>query len=164
MSVSREKFERRFPKPIGVGFNQELQRYEASVYSEPSVSKYNAIWNGWQASRAQDGGEPVADFEIECDCGDFYRADSFGAGFIAGVGMCENCLTTHTSVHPPSAVVPEWIKCSERITENRCLAYTPNDDPGIMFRIVPARLLKQSSDVTHWMPLPQPPKKQEQES
>lgn len=30
--------------------------------------------------------EPVA-----CDCGDIYSADSFGAGFIAGTGRCQNC-------------------------------------------------------------------------
>jgi len=55
----------------------------------------------------QDDGEPVTDFEIECDCGDIYRADSFGGGFIAGAGMCENCLTTHNSDHLASTVVPE---------------------------------------------------------
>jgi hypothetical protein len=62
-----------------------------------------------------------------------------------------------------SAVVPEWIKCSERLTENRCLAYTPNEDAAIMLRIVPVRMLRHLSDVTHWMPLPAPPQ-QEQES
>lgn len=59
MSTNRETFERNFPKPTGVSFNEGIQKYEAGVYSEPSVGKYNAIWKGWQAAHAQDGGEPV---------------------------------------------------------------------------------------------------------
>jgi hypothetical protein len=58
-----------------------------------------------------------------------------------------------------SAVVPEWIKCSERLTTERCLAYTPNnEDAVITLRIVPTRMLSHLSDVTHWMLLPEPPK------
>jgi hypothetical protein len=63
------------------------------------------------------------------------------------------------NVQQPIAVVPEWIKCSERLTNERCLAYTPNnEDAVITLRIVPTRMLSHLSDVTHWMHLPEPPK------
>lgn len=40
--------------------------------------------------KAQAEQHPVAD-PIACHCGDLYQADSYGAGFIHGSGMCENC-------------------------------------------------------------------------
>ena len=43
------------------------------------------------ASRHALKGESDPVLEVECECGDFYRANSFGAGFIVGTGMCENC-------------------------------------------------------------------------
>ena len=45
----------------------------------------------WQASHQAIEGERDPVMEVGCDCGDFYRANSFGAGFIAGTGVCENC-------------------------------------------------------------------------
>jgi hypothetical protein len=140
----------------------------------------------WQAARAQDGGEPVTDFEIECDCGDLYRADSFGGGFIAGAGMCENCLTTHNSDHLASAVVPDWTKCSiEMPNKEMCVdlwasrigGHGNGDQERIenCFRdhwlavwwkwdsTCTRRILLDGVDVTHWMLRPAPPE-QEQES
>jgi len=51
------------------------------------------------ASRQALEGERDPVMEVECECGDFYRANSFGAGFIAGTGMCENCAAI-TCTHP----------------------------------------------------------------
>ena len=33
----------------------------------------------------------LTDDEIKCACGDLFPADSFGAGFIAATGCCQNC-------------------------------------------------------------------------
>jgi len=53
----------------------------------------------------------------------------------------------------------EWISVEDILPQERCLAYTPNDqDIGIQWRIIPARLFEMvASDATHWMPLPSPP-------
>lgn len=37
--------------------------------------------------------ECVVDDMVKCSCGDCYQPDSFGAGFIAATGHCENCDT-----------------------------------------------------------------------
>ena len=60
-----------------------------------------------------------------------------------------------------AASVSEWIKCSERLPAERCLAFTPSDHPEIRYRIVPERILKALSEATHWMPLPKPPKQEQ---
>jgi hypothetical protein len=128
-----------------------------------------------QAARAQDGGEPVTDFEIECDCGDLYRADSFGGGFIAGAGMCENCLTTHNSDHMASAVVPEWTNVNEKLpidvgqvlmvfgeplfgTSNPTIETGYYDKESEAWRFWTFDKEVNGFGVTHWMLLPEPPK------
>jgi len=58
------------------------------------------------------------------------------------------------------AKADDWIKCSERLPVERCLAFTPTDHEEIRYRIVPDRILKALSDTTHWMPLPEPPKQE----
>ena len=55
----------------------------------------------------------------------------------------------------------EWIKCSDRMPDVRCLAFTPSDHEEVRYRIVPERILKALSEATHWMPLPEPPKQEE---
>ena len=54
----------------------------------------------------------------------------------------------------------QWVSVSDRLPEERCFAYTPNDqDLGIQWRIIPEGLFKQvASDATDWKPLPSPPK------
>ena len=55
----------------------------------------------------------------------------------------------------------EWIKCSDRMPDVRCLAFTPSDHEEVRYRIVPERILKALSEATHWMPLPEPPKQEQ---
>ena len=50
-----------------------------------------------------------------------------------------------------------WISVEDRLPEYRALMYTP-DDEAIRYRIVPKGLARSTSDATHWMPLPDPPK------
>lgn len=40
----------------------------------------------------------VAQESVACACGDFYPASSFGAGFIAATGHCENCEAAANAV------------------------------------------------------------------
>ena len=47
-----------------------------------SADRYVCECEGWEPPKQ----EPVA-----CACGDVYPADSFGAGFIAATGHCQNC-------------------------------------------------------------------------
>ncbi len=47
---------------------------------------------------------------VRCMCGDEYPHDSYGAGFIAGSGMCENCDAAIPAKEPPAAGVPEGWK------------------------------------------------------
>ena len=55
-----------------------------------------------------------------------------------------------------------WISVDERLPDDRCIAYTPNNDMTIKYRFIPAGMFKQiASDATHWRPLPQPPKESE---
>lgn len=42
---------------------------------------------------------------VRCMCGDEYPHDSYGAGFIAGSGMCENCDAAIPAKEPPAAGV-----------------------------------------------------------
>lgn len=44
------------------------------------------------------------DLPVACDCGDVYPADSFGAGFIAATGRCQNC-----DVAAPVSAKREWV-------------------------------------------------------
>jgi hypothetical protein len=52
-----------------------------------------------------------------------------------------------------------WISVEDRLPDaaTRVLAYTPSGDKGTAWRIVPEGLLRTTSDVTHWMPLPDAP-------
>ena len=59
--------------------------------------------------------EPVAcherqwvDLPVACDCGDVYPADSFGAGFIAATGRCQNC-----DVAASVSAKREWVDLTE---------------------------------------------------
>ena len=71
-------------------------------------------------------------------------------------------LYTHTDSGGNQAVsVPEWIKCSDRMPAERCLMFTDNDGLGVMYRIIPAGLVNSASEGTHWMPLPKPPKQEQ---
>jgi len=52
----------------------------------------------------------------------------------------------------------QWIPVSERLPKTKCLAYTPEQDETMQYRIIPAGFLSQAAtDATHWMPLPPPP-------
>lgn len=57
----------------------------------------------------------------------------------------------------------EWIKCSERLPDSkeRCLVFTKSHDVGIsrmMGRNLRGEWTCCGYEVTHWMPLPEPPK------
>jgi hypothetical protein len=49
VDMSREAFERAFPIPKGANYVIGLNRYGAGVYTEPSMTRYNSKWEGWQA-------------------------------------------------------------------------------------------------------------------
>lgn len=53
------------------------------------------------------GAVPAELTNVRCMCGDEYPHDSYGAGFIAGSGMCENCDAAIPAKEPPAAGVPE---------------------------------------------------------
>ena len=53
-----------------------------------------------------------------------------------------------------------WIRVEEQMPNERCLAYTPDQDEGGTWRIIPKGLFRQAaSEATHWRPLPAPPVK-----
>ncbi len=51
----------------------------------------------------------------------------------------------------------EWISVDDRLPEERCLAYTPDVDEGLDYRIIPKGLFSTVYFATHWQPLPAPP-------
>lgn len=52
----------------------------------------------------------------------------------------------------------EWISVEDRLPEERCLAFTPDQDETMQYRIIPNGLFKQvATDATHWQPLPEAP-------
>ena len=64
---------------------------------------------------------------VPCGCGDLYPANSYGAGFIDGRGMCENCdaaascTSSSTTAHPDASALVEAL---EKIKSD-----TLKDDP-----------------------------------
>jgi hypothetical protein len=142
--------------------------FKNSLFADSKPYEKEALFDAWWSASAQDGGEPVAwdspavdpivtrlyrKFK-EWNQREFTADDVTWCEVRADVAEMLNATT-----RPLSAVVPEWVKCSERLTTERCLAYTPNnEDAVITLRIVPTRMLSHLSDVTHWMLLPEPPK------
>lgn len=54
--------------------------------------------------------------------------------------------------------VAGWISVLDEIPTERCIAFTPNEDPVIRHRFVPAGMFKRvATDATHWMPIPADP-------
>ena len=108
----------------------------------------------WQASRAgQAASEPVAEVAQVGGSPVVFWDKSLPVG---------TKLYTHTDSGGNQAVsVPEWIKCSDRMPAERCLMFTDNDGLGVMYRIIPAGLVNSASEGTHWMPLPKPPKQEQ---
>tara|TARA_R110000822_G_scaffold109796_1_gene239775 strand:- start:399 stop:854 length:456 start_codon:yes stop_codon:yes gene_type:complete len=49
VDISREAFERAFPIPKEANYVVGLNPYGAGVYTEPSMTRYNSKWEGWQA-------------------------------------------------------------------------------------------------------------------
>ena len=61
--------------------------------------------------------------------------------------------------HPQlaSEAPDNWIPVKERLPNERCLAYTPNGDLVMKYRIIPAGMFKQvAKDATHWQPIEPP--------
>lgn len=49
----------------------------------------------------------------------------------------------------------KWISVKDRIPDERCIAYTPNQDEVGKWRIIPKGLFRQAaSEASHWMPMP----------
>ncbi|OEC59482.1 hypothetical protein [Pseudomonas sp. ENNP23] len=69
-----------------------------------------AAWSARAALSAPPAAVPVKLTNVRCMCGDEYPHDSYGAGFIAGSGMCENCDAAIPAKEPPAAGVPEGWK------------------------------------------------------
>lgn len=79
-------------------------------YGEYCDDTLQCAWEGWQARAALSalpGAVPAELTNVRCMCGDEYPHDSYGAGFIAGCGMCENCDAAIPAKEPPAAGVPE---------------------------------------------------------
>ena len=123
------------------------------LYPELTVGAVRA----WQASRQAIECEPVAwliskgeekevMFDSEYDRNDRNHDEKRGWKY--------DPLFTHANSD-------EWIKCSDRMPDVRCLAFTPSDHEEVRYRIVPKRILKALSEATHWMPLPEPPKQEQ---
>ncbi|WP_165677430.1 hypothetical protein [Metapseudomonas otitidis] len=66
-----------------------------------------AAWSARAALSAPPAAVPAKLTNVRCMCGDEYPHDSYGAGFIAGSGMCENCDAAIPAKEPPAAGVPE---------------------------------------------------------
>lgn len=59
--------------------------------------------------------------------------------------------------------VPEWISVEDELpTPNKTFSDAVIAWDGICIRRIPLCLFNSASEVTHWMPIPQPPKAQEQ--
>lgn len=57
-----------------------------------------------------------------------------------------------------NARADDWVPVSEGLPEVRCLAFTPVEDRGLRYRIIPAGMFKQvATEATHWRALPQDP-------
>jgi len=59
--------------------------------------------------------------------------------------------------------VPEWISVDDELpTPNKTFSDAVIAWDGLYIRRIPLCLFNSASEVTHWMPIPQPPKAQEQ--
>lgn len=115
--IKRKAFEKRFPVPGGIFWNEVSEQYDAAPGSgrDELVEIYHGQWVAWQAARAQGSGS--------------------------------------------------WIKCSDRLPEPNevVIVHTPGDLSKVgVDAIIDGRWEgeyghDESSFVTHWMPLPQPP-------
>lgn len=56
-----------------------------------------------------------------------------------------------------------WISTKERLPKDgkRVLVYSPDYEDKLRIRIFDGRFVKVIAGVTHWMPLPEPPKENE---
>ena len=124
-----------------------LKRQGNAAKMGMDAAKKDAIWREENAKRLLAGSNPAA---IESE-----RA--MNAELTSEVER----LQARVADLEQAASVSEWIKCSERLPAERCLAFTPSDHPEIRYRIVPERILKALSEATHWMPLPKPPKQEQ---
>ena len=58
--------------------------------------------------------------------------------------------------------VPEWISVGDELpTPNKTFSDAVIAWDGLCIRRIPLCLFNSASEVTHWMPIPQPPKAQE---
>lgn len=80
-------------------------------------------------------------------------------------GECPNCRLTEPIVAAPAASVPQWISVKDRPPEDndRVIAFRPYEAEVSAYRysVMWGWALKTSvshSGITHWMPLPEPPK------
>lgn len=80
-------------------------------------------------------------------------------------GECPNCRLTDPIVAAPAVSVPQWISVKDRPPEDndRVIAFRPYEAEVSAYRysVMWGWALKTSvshSGITHWMPLPEPPK------
>ena len=61
---------------------------------------------------------------VWCDCGDGYPERSFGAGFIAALGHCENCDAANPAEQPSAAQVPPYCEQMGEAAQRYCDGFT----------------------------------------
>lgn len=92
-----------------------------------------------------------------CRC--FYEGTCTRSGEAVSPDDCNSCGVYDLINHKPIRIANTWISCDEMLPENndKVLAYSTCWG-AIVLRRNKFSILK---DVTHWMPLPKPPKTDE---
>lgn len=144
----REAFEAyilsRYPGAT-LGRHRPGHLHRAGRYIQATIEAAWSAWSARAALSAPPASVPAELTNVRCMCGDEYPHDSYGAGFIAGSGMCENCrairgadrkamdelkamsfdelLKLSEGKAPPAAGVPDaWIaKCNGSFILDLCL-------------------------------------------
>ena len=77
--------------------------------------------------------QSLVDEMVKCICGDEYPANSYGAGFIRGSGMCENCDAAQPAKDVAPVAVPGWKLVPLNATQEMWAAYRNADNGNILF-------------------------------
>lgn len=110
--------------------------------------------------------EEKADFEAEFRKTDFYKMNLVNCFcFINDRYVWDEVQAAWEMWQASKAkAVPEWISVEEALPPGNILVLAMSQTISNVFNVYNVMALDefQESDITHWMPLPQPPKTQEQ--